>query len=794
MEGLSASAGRSRCRSSWGFSGCVDRTDGVYMMCPNDCLPEEEATGAAAAAGGGGGGTAAGGARGHPSSGVSVHRERREVLEKVSSCSTCCNASSFVAGGSVDCVYLADGSSSSLAVHSLGGGGSAFPFESLYGWLLPVLVLLSVLLLYCVGAPLLLPAREKALDYGVVIDSGSHGSRVNIFSWEQRQYDPHNPLTGPVSLPQLVSVRIYSPGIAAAFEEAEKGRAQLQQMVQDAVASLKAAGVHTPQLGNIPIYLKATAGMRALAQSRRDKIMQQVRQLLHNQTLNPFHFKGDFARVISGEEEALFGWIAVNAERNTLGAPPSETLGALDMGGSSSQIAFSPFFTSVLEDFNSIQLGNTAIRLYSHSFLGYGWADALQRTNVKLAAEAILHNKKNMHTLPAAAAAAAALTTPAAAAEAAEAAAAEAGGGETASGGGGIVKEGRLSPFASVFMRRLKGDWGPLGAPLVLHADHPCFPVGESFSFVLPPIDQEGLRLYVDLPSETLHAALLLMKVDRDTAAQTAAAAAANGIEARHQLQDSEGEDELNENEDRQSNQTQTHSGGPQGGPPAASAASYKTLSAATGDKQQLEMGSSLILPASLTAAPSMEFLAFGQLAKVWVALGLPSSPSLSAWREKTKEICSLDSKGLELYRQQNNITSYSPSSMKKLCWKATWSFALLSRGFGFPLDSQQISFAVPAAAAPAAAADAADAADAAAGGFPNEPPVEAGWALGSMIFDVNHYPWGVPEREDFRFAVVAALALGSTSLAAFLSYLLYTMKERLKQMQDLPHLSTSFI
>ena len=84
---------------------------------------------------------------------------------------------------------------------------------------------------------------------------------------------------------------------------------------------------------------------------------------------------------------------------------------------------------------------------------------------------------------------------------------------------------------------------------------------------------------------------------------------------------------------------------------------------------------------------------------------------------------------------------------MKKLCWKATWSFALLSRGFGFPLDSQQISFAVPAAAAPAGAADAADAADAAAGGFPNEPPVEAGWALGSMIFDVNHYPWGVPER-----------------------------------------------
>lgn len=375
---------------------------------------------------------------------------------------------------------------------------SKFPLwcESLFWWLLPILIFLVLFLLYSAGS-LLLP-KAKRQDYGIVIDAGSHGSRVNIFKWDSRVYDPHNPLTGPVSLPQLVGFRVYSPGIGDSFENPKEGKEQLQQMVRDAAATLAAAGVQTVRWADIPIYLKATAGMRTVAQEKRDNIMKHVRDTLHDKALNPFRFKNDFARVISGEEEGVYGWVAVNTERKTLGAPPEETLGALDMGGSSAQITFSPFFTSILEDFNSIHLGNTNLRLYSHSFLGYGWADALSRINIRLAAEALINNRQTLNRKPS-----------------------------------------PSSRLASPFMTKMR-ERG-LQGPLRMVAEHPCFPVGSAFKFSLPEINQEGLRLYVDLAGDTLHSLLQIMNVSKNIRDKIVAASAPIGVQARHELQDEEG-------------------------------------------------------------------------------------------------------------------------------------------------------------------------------------------------------------------------------------------------------------
>lgn len=66
----------------------------------------------------------------------------------------------------------------------------------------------------------------------------------------------------------------------------------------------------------------------------------------------------------------------MNNMKGTLTMPALGTVGALDLGGASSQITFSPTQTSVLEDFYELPLGDKVVRLYSHSFLGYGWGDA----------------------------------------------------------------------------------------------------------------------------------------------------------------------------------------------------------------------------------------------------------------------------------------------------------------------------------------------------------------------------------------------------------------------------------
>ena len=143
---------------------------------------------------------------------------------------------------------------------------------------------------------------------------------------------------------------------------------------------------HIPpsQHSSTPVYLLATAGMRLLPSAQSDAILSATCSLLRSDF--PFVVDGPSAagpcgesiRIISGEEEGMWGWVAVNylmdgfghapdagSESDTallplapLAEPPpdsgsdsvtpvdpnhhSPTFGFLDMGGASTQLAFSP--------------------------------------------------------------------------------------------------------------------------------------------------------------------------------------------------------------------------------------------------------------------------------------------------------------------------------------------------------------------------------------------------------------------------------------------------------------------
>lgn len=56
----------------------------------------------------------------------------------------------------------------------------------------------------------------------------------------------------------------------------------------------------------------AAGGMRQLPTVKREAIITEVRKFLSNKTLCPFYFEHDYARVISGEEEGIYGWTAIN--------------------------------------------------------------------------------------------------------------------------------------------------------------------------------------------------------------------------------------------------------------------------------------------------------------------------------------------------------------------------------------------------------------------------------------------------------------------------------------------------
>ena len=108
--------------------------------------------------------------------------------------------------------------------------------------------------------------------------------------------------------------------------------------------------------------------------------MNVVRKLFSNTTFNPYFFETDHARVISGEEEAIYGWAAVNFAMGSLLsnsegtgeaiAPANLTYGVLEMGGASMQISYFEPNRDVMANFFKLQIGSAKHwNVYAHSFL-----------------------------------------------------------------------------------------------------------------------------------------------------------------------------------------------------------------------------------------------------------------------------------------------------------------------------------------------------------------------------------------------------------------------------------------
>ncbi|XP_028286977.1 ectonucleoside triphosphate diphosphohydrolase 1 isoform X3 [Parambassis ranga] len=121
-----------------------------------------------------------------------------------------------------------------------------------------------------------------------------------------------------------------------------------------------------------PLYLGATAGMRLLNMENSkasEKVFQAVGAALQK---FPFSYQG--ARILSGQEEGAFGWVTVNYLDDRL-KQGLETIGALDLGGASTQISFvSDNYDGSESPSNSVtfRLYGNDYNLYTHSFLCYG--------------------------------------------------------------------------------------------------------------------------------------------------------------------------------------------------------------------------------------------------------------------------------------------------------------------------------------------------------------------------------------------------------------------------------------
>ncbi|KAH9981397.1 nucleoside phosphatase family-domain-containing protein [Lactifluus volemus] len=234
--------------------------------------------------------------------------------------------------------------------------------------------------------------------FGIVVDAGSSGSRLQIYSWnDPRVVSSALSAEASRSLPRVEKgtqrdddwVIKVEPGISSFAENLDDIPAYLAPLLEHARTHIPPS-LHP----ETPLFLLATAGMRLLTSEHQAAVLQATCHFLklHSDFRiddpSPIGPCGSSVRIISGEEEGLFGWISVNYLMDGFGPSNSDrsTYGFLDMGGASTQIAFEP---SSEEQGNTQNLMDVRLRLMggeeiSHkvfvtTWLGYGTNQARER-------------------------------------------------------------------------------------------------------------------------------------------------------------------------------------------------------------------------------------------------------------------------------------------------------------------------------------------------------------------------------------------------------------------------------
>lgn len=240
--------------------------------------------------------------------------------------------------------------------------------------------------------------------HGMMIDAGSSGSRLHVYEFQPRvlrgRKETELAVSGKkLSYPGTVSrwTDRLRPGIAqlASYSDSDLVpaiTAYLRPLIEFAETVLSTKKEHW---GEFPIYLKATAGMRTLDKYNRIRVINACREVLYNATVSSFKFETEQARVISGEEEAIYGWTATNFVLGTLlqsseGSGtvinPTLTHGSIEMGGASAQIAFYQNNEDIMANLFKLQIGQGKHwNVYAHSYLYFGIDEAYNRLGALLA-------------------------------------------------------------------------------------------------------------------------------------------------------------------------------------------------------------------------------------------------------------------------------------------------------------------------------------------------------------------------------------------------------------------------
>ena len=239
--------------------------------------------------------------------------------------------------------------------------------------------------------------------YAILIDAGSSGSSVAIYSWTPNCAVPSQllnitALTNPAN-GEEINMEI-KPGLSSNDQNPA-----LASNYIDPLLKFAAQQIPVKEHSQAELYILATGGMRLLPVEKQKAILDDL--LADIPKKYKFRLGPDSVKIITGKEEGLYAWMATNYMSNRLNGKNETTgqrdltIGIIEMGGASAQIAFEITDPSELQEIVrlsgaksekdvqqflfDLDLGTTArderikYRLYSRSFLGLG-ADSARLT------------------------------------------------------------------------------------------------------------------------------------------------------------------------------------------------------------------------------------------------------------------------------------------------------------------------------------------------------------------------------------------------------------------------------
>ncbi|KZV45706.1 putative apyrase 7 [Dorcoceras hygrometricum] len=219
--------------------------------------------------------------------------------------------------------------------------------------------------------------------FTVVLDCGSTGSRVNVYEWKtndgNKDYGklPILLRSYPQNINQSNGCEYHcmqtEPGLHNSVHDGFKVRASLEPLIRYAEqwVPLKRHSV-------TPIMVFATAGMRRLTVEDTERILKNVENVVKE---HGFLFRKSWIRVLTGKEEAYFGWVALNYQMGVFRSSlMPHTLGLLDIGGSSLQVVAEVDVSLKGEHEFRTKLGPYEYDIAAYSLPAFGLNEAFGRT------------------------------------------------------------------------------------------------------------------------------------------------------------------------------------------------------------------------------------------------------------------------------------------------------------------------------------------------------------------------------------------------------------------------------